>query len=164
MDLYIVRHAWAGHFGDPHWPDDSQRPLSADGRERFARVVARLADSGFSPRIIATSPMARCVETAQLIAEGVSGDPEVVQLEALLPGYDLAALLKWTEDQSAGHNRVAWVGHAPDVGRLAAELIGRTDAWIRFAKGAIAELRFHESPEIGTAELRWLVTARVLGC
>ena len=26
MDLYIIRHAWAGHFGDPAWPDDSQRP------------------------------------------------------------------------------------------------------------------------------------------
>ena len=164
MDLYIVRHAWAGHYGDPQWPDDSQRPLSDEGRKRFARVVAKLVAGEFAPEIIATSPMVRCVQTAQLVAEGVPGDPPVVELEALLPGSDLAGLLRWTDEQAGQYERVAWVGHAPDVGRLTAELIGQTDAWVRFAKGAVAELRFHETAEIGGAELRWLATAKVLGC
>ena len=49
MDLFIIRHAWAWHFGDPAWPDDSQRPLSEEGRRRFARLVHELADRSLKP-------------------------------------------------------------------------------------------------------------------
>lgn len=164
MDLFIIRHAQAGHFGDPQWPDDSQRPLTEDGKERFARVVSRLSKQGFAPEIIATSPQLRCLQTAEILSDGVPGNPEVVKLDALLPGIDLAVLLEWTTKQARRHRRIAWVGHAPDVGRLSAELIGEREAWIRFAKGGIALIRFPGSPELGSGELRWLVTAKVLGC
>jgi phosphohistidine phosphatase len=164
MDLFIIRHAQAGHFGDPEWPDDSRRPLTDEGKQRFAEMVARLAKQGFAPEVIATSPQVRCVQTAEVVGEGVPGDPEVVKLEALLPGIDLAALLDWTTKQARQHRRVAWIGHAPDVGRLTAELIGEREAWIRFSKGAVALVRFPGSPELGSGELRWLVTAKVLGC
>jgi len=49
MDLFIIRHAWAGHFGDPAWPDDAKRPLSDEGRKRFANMVKKLADRGLTP-------------------------------------------------------------------------------------------------------------------
>ena len=39
MFIYIARHAWAHEFGDPRWPDDSQRELEVDGAERYMRVV-----------------------------------------------------------------------------------------------------------------------------
>ncbi len=44
---------------------------------------------------------------------------------------------------------------------LAAALIGANGGSIRFAKGSVAAMRFHGVPEIGNAELRWLVTARM---
>ena len=164
MDLYIIRHAQAGHFGDPNWPDDSKRPLTDEGRDRFARMVEKLAKREFDPEVIATSPAVRCLQTAQVVAEGVPGDAEVVELEALLPGNDVRALMEWTTRQSRKHRRLAWVGHAPDVGRLTAELIGDRTTWVRFAKGTIAAVRFQGPPELGGAELRWLVTAKMLGC
>ena len=40
MLLYIVRHAYAGQHGDPHYPDDSLRPLTKRGRKQFARETA----------------------------------------------------------------------------------------------------------------------------
>ncbi len=164
MDLYIIRHAWAGHYGDPQWPDDSLRPLSDEGRQRFAQMVHKLVKRGFAPELIATSPMLRCVQTAELAAEGLSGNAEVVELDELMPGGDLETLLSWTTAQAHQHQQIAWVGHAPDVGRLAAELIGDPDRWIRFAKGAVAAIRFDGLPRIGHGELRWLVTAKVLRC
>lgn len=164
MDLYIIRHAWAGHYGDPQWPDDGQRPLTDEGQARFAEVVARLVERGFAPQLIATSPLVRCRQTARIAAEGLPDDPQVVELDELMPGSDLEALLRWTAKQAGEYDRIAWVGHAPDVGRLTAELIGEPDGWIRFAKGAVAAIRFEESPEPGQGELRWLVTAKLLGC
>jgi len=164
MDLYIVRHAQAGHYGDPQWPDDSERPLTKEGKKRFAEMIERLARRDFAPEIIATSPMVRCRQTAELVAGCVPGDPEVVPLDALLPGADLEALIAWTSARLDAAREIAWVGHAPDVNRLVAELIGEGEAEIRFAKGAIAAIRFHGPPEIARGELRWLVTTKILGC
>ncbi len=162
MFIYIVRHAWAGHFGDPEWPDDTKRPLTAVGRVRFASVVNRLVKRGFAPQRIATSPMARCRQTADIIAAEVSGEPAVVALDALLPGSDLAALLRWTTEQN-GEN-VCWIGHAPDVAYLAAGLVGDPTAHIRFAKGACAAVRVEAETHEGTGRLCWLATPKLLGC
>jgi len=164
MDLFIIRHAWAGHYGDPDWPDDFQRPLTEDGKRRFARVVEALAQRDFRPQIIATSPLVRCRQTADIVAEGISGVPEVVELGALEPGGDLQALLSWTTGQAGQYERIAWVGHAPDVGRLTATMIGDPGGWVRLAKGAVAAIRFDDMPDVGSGELRWLVTAKLLGC
>ncbi len=164
MDLYIVRHAWAGHFGDPQWPDDGQRPLTEEGRQRFAQVVAALADRGFAPEIIATSPLVRCVQTAQIILDVLPGNAELVELDELAPGSDLTSLMEWTAIQEGRCRQVAWVGHAPDVGRMTAALVGGTEGWVRLAKGGAAAIRFFGLPAVGDGELRWLVTAKMLGC
>lgn len=164
MILYIIRHAWAGHYGDPEWPDDFERPLTEAGRQRFARMVEILIGRGFEPEMIATSPLVRCRQTAEVVARQVSGEPELVESDALAPGSDLEALLAWTTGDAGECAEVAWVGHAPDVGRLTAELVGEEGGWFRFAKGAVAAVRFEDSPRVGEGELRWLVTAKVLGC
>ena len=164
MDLFIIRHAWAGHQDEDRWPDDRKRPLTEEGRERFRQVVEKIARRGFAPQIIATSPMVRCRQTAELAAEGVAGRPEIVELDELLPGGELDSLVAWTVRQSRQYHQVAWVGHAPDVSHLATEMTGGGDSWLRFAKGAIAAIRFDGLPHRGSGVLRWLITAKVLGC
>ncbi len=164
MDLYIIRHAWAGQYGDPNWPDDTQRPLTKKGRKRFAAMAAVLSRCGMAPSLIAASPMVRCRETAEILAGALIERPGVIERDELLPHGDLESLLKWTAQQASDHSEIAWVGHAPDVGQLTAALIGQANAAIRFAKGAVAALRFAGAVEIGGAELRWLATARLLEC
>jgi len=164
MDLYIIRHAWAWQYGDPQWPDDTQRPLTKKGRKRFAAMATALSRRGPAPSLIATSPMVRCRETAQILAEALGSSPQIVDRDELLPHGDLQSLLAWTAQQGGEHSEIAWVGHAPDVGQLTAALIGQSGASIRFAKGAVAALRFSGPIEVGAAELRWLATARVLDC
>ena len=173
MILYIVHHAWAGHFGDPQWPDDFQRPLSESGVERFGPFVEKLAARGFLPQVVGTSPMVRCRQTAEMVAEGVdkagaaTGSEhraELVELDALMPGGSFDELMAWTAEQSRHHQQIAWVGHAPGIGRLAAVMIGSSDGWIRFAKGAVAAVQFEAEPRPGEGELRWLLTAKMLGC
>ena len=134
MDLYIVRHAWAADRDDPQWPDDDLRPLTEDGKERFAQMAAKLVDRGMKPELIATSPLVRCVETARLLA-AAAGKAEVVELDELRPGSDLDGLLRWTVRQARKHQQIAWVGHAPDVNRLAAAMIGDGDRLDSFCEG-----------------------------
>ncbi len=164
MDLFIVRHAWAHQRGDPRWPDDSQRPLSDEGRERFVRMVELLSQRGFAPELVVTSPFVRCWQTAELLAEHTAGHAQIVARDELAPEGDWEKLLAWTAQQAGELNHVAWVGHAPDVNQMVAELIGGGRAWVRMAKGSVALVRFHGTIERGEGELRWLATAKLLGC
>jgi phosphohistidine phosphatase len=164
MILYVIRHAWAEEVDQTRWPDDRGRPLTKDGRKRFAAVVERLAKRGLAPQRLVTSPLVRCVETAKIVAAGVSPQPDVVQHAGLAPGSDLPALLKWMKTETRRCEQVAWVGHAPDVGHIAAALIGDGSAAIEFSKGAVAAIEFDGMPAVGAGVLRWLVTAKLLGC
>lgn len=163
MYIYIARHAWAGERGDPRWPDDSLRELTGEGIARFTKVVKLLADRGFQPARIATSPYARCRQTAELIAKYTDGKPPIDQLDALEPGSEIDLLIEWSRQHAEANQDTCWVGHSPDVERLAAELIGDGAARIRFAKGAVAAIRFEAEINIGAGELNWLATAKSLG-
>jgi phosphohistidine phosphatase len=163
MFLYIARHAWAGERGDPRWPDDSLRELTADGIARYTKVVKALADRGFAPNRIATSPYTRCRQTADIIARHVNGEPGVDELDALEPGSELEPLLEWSQKHAWQNQNICWVGHSPDVERLTAEMIGNGAARIRFAKGAIAAIRLEAEIYAGAGEISWLTSAKILG-
>ncbi len=163
MFLYIARHAWAGERGDPRWPDDSLRELTSDGIRRYTKVVKALAARGFQPDRIATSPYARCLQTAEIIAEHIAGKPTIDELTALEPGSDLFSLLEWSNKHSQSGGNLCWVGHSPDVESLAAGLIGNHEARVRFTKGAVAAIWFESEIEAQAGELYWLATAKVLG-
>jgi phosphohistidine phosphatase len=161
MFIYIARHAWAGERGDPRWPDDSLRELTPEGIERYTKVVKALADGGFEPQRIATSPYTRCRQTADIIARYVTGKPKIDELHALEPGSELAPLIDWTSKQKG--QDVCWVGHSPDVDELAATVLGDRSAGIRFAKGAVAAIGFGDEVDAGSGQLYWLATAKLLG-
>ena len=156
--LYVVRHAVAeeGSAGVP----DTERRLTPKGRKRFARMVERLISRGLGIDLIATSPLVRCRETAEILAAGLGGSPRVEVVAALAPGSDWQSLVDWTVQQDAG--RVAWVGHAPCVGRLVAVSIGDASAAVRMSKGAIAAIALDDGPG-QPGELDWLVTPELLG-
>lgn len=158
--LYIVRHAWAEEPGEAY-PDDSLRPLTKAGRKRFRKFIKQLAKRGFNPRYVAASPLVRCRETAEIIAAETPNEPQITELDALAPDSSLEPLIAWTRLQTEGD--VAWVGHAPDVGQLTASLIGEPRMGLHFAKGAIAAIEFDHEIAAGQGQLRWLITADVLG-
>jgi phosphohistidine phosphatase len=162
MILYIIRHAWAGEHDADRYPNDDLRPLTADGKKRFAKMLDRLDDAKIRPTWVATSPLVRCRQTADLLARQLPDPPEIMELVALRPDSDLGEILAWTGRRK--DEEIAWVGHAPDVSDLAAALIGDGSASIRFAKGAIAAIRFEGPVERNAGQLMWLATAGLLGC
>lgn len=156
--LFVVRHAVAEDEG-PGGLDHARR-LTPKGRRRFARMVRRLAERGMQVDLVATSPLVRCRETADILAAELVGGPRVEVVEALAPGSDWQTLVEWTVEQDAAS--VAWVGHAPCVGRLVALSIGDGSAAVRMTKGAIAAIALDDGPG-QPGELDWLVTPDVLG-
>jgi phosphohistidine phosphatase len=162
MRLYIMRHAWAEEPSDFRYPDDSQRPLTDDGRRRFRRVAAKFVERGVRPTQIASSPYLRTMQSAEILAKELDGKVNVVEQPALAPGAHLESLLAWSAQFEDAE--IAWVGHMPDVGGLTSQLIGAATNRIGFSKGAIAAIDFDGKPEIGRGILCWLITAKMLGC
>lgn len=156
--LSIIRHAWAEDPGPG--VDDAARRLTKRGRKRFARFVRRLAEAGFGVDLVASSPLVRARETAGILVEELAIERPVAIVDGLAPGSDWQALVEWTIQQDAA--RVAWVGHAPCVGRLAALTIGDGTAAIRMSKGAVASIRLDDGPG-QPGELEWLATAALVG-
>jgi len=155
--LSIVRHAWAEDIAAGG--DDFSRPLTKKGRKRFARFIAHLRDGGMQLDLIATSPLVRARETAEIMGEVFGIESRIEVVEALAPGSNWQTLVEWTIQQDAAH--VAWVGHAPCVGRLVALTIGDGSAGIRMQKGAVAAIRLDDGPG-HPGELEWLATAGVV--
>lgn len=155
--LYIVRHAVAEDVSETG--DDASRRLTKKGRKAFVRLVRQLRSAGLEVDLIATSPLVRTRETAAALAEELAeelGDrPPVEPVDALAPGSDWRALVEWTARQDA--TSVAWVGHAPCVGRLVALAIGAGAAGVVMRKGAVASIRLPAG--IGQpGDLEWLAT------
>jgi len=149
--LYIIRHAVAEDVAADG--TDGSRRLTPKGRRRFSRLARRLVRCGIDVDLIATSPLVRTRETADLLAAVLPNQPPVAVVEALAPGSNWHAIAAWTQAQPA--RRVAWVGHAPCVGRLVARAIGDGTASVAMDKGAVASISCGDGLE-QAGVLEWL--------
>jgi phosphohistidine phosphatase len=161
MLLYIVRHAYAGERGDPRYPDDSLRPVTKKGRKQFDRLVKRLVKRGLAASVIGSSPYMRCMQTAEVLADRLEESVPVQAVEAFAPGCQVDGVLAWAKQ--CGAQKVAYVGHAPDVDLIAAALLGAADESVHLAKGAIAAIELTDELAAGKGALRWLVTPKLVG-
>jgi phosphohistidine phosphatase len=106
--------------------------------------------------IVATSPLPRARETAEILAN-VFGSTDPENLDMLAPGVDAKAVLRWLGEQRATAT-VALVGHEPDLSRLAALLtLGSPSAAITMKKGAVCSIEFDGRPATGAGTLVFLM-------
>lgn len=160
MLLYLVRHAIAEDRGEA-WPDDTLRPLTAQGRARMERQVKGLVAIGVQIDEILTSPLVRARQTADILAHGLPGRPRVRDFPPLEPGRRpkdaMAALGDFSRRKS-----LALVGHEPGLGELAAALIGLR-APLELKKGAVVLIEAPMMPPAAASgALRWFLTPRIL--
>jgi phosphohistidine phosphatase len=159
LELYLVRHAIAAERGD-EYPDDSKRPLTSQGMSRFRREAKALDGLGVSVALILTSPLARTRQTAEILAESVKSKPSIVATDALAPGGTAAAVIQEV-GKHARKGNVALVGHEPNMGELAARLLGTRRA-VEFKKGAICRIDVAALPPTRPGRLIWFATPRML--
>ena len=159
LELYLVRHGVAAERG-PEFPDDSKRPLTSDGISRMRKEAKALAALGVDFDHIVTSPLVRTRQTADILAQAMPSQPSVTLSDALAPAGTPAAVFQ----ELAKHMRkarIALVGHEPNIGELAARLVGSRTP-VEFKKGAICRIDFEVFPPKGRGHLRWFVTPRML--
>jgi phosphohistidine phosphatase len=157
-ELYVLRHGSA----EPRKKGlaDGDRQLTDQGREKLGLVLARARKLKVAPSVILTSPLARALQTAELVAKTLSPKAKIVQTEALLPGSAPDAV--WNEIRKrAAKGPVLIAGHEPLLGETISFLVGADHGIIDLKKGALACLDVDPKKKRPSVLLEWLITPRV---
>ena len=153
MRLILMRHADAVDSAG----NDSSRTLSDHGWEQARAMGDWLQALGVPIGRAVSSPYPRALETAERVAECQTAPVSVIIEERLAPGMTRetgSALIHefGVEEESC----LLMVGHAPDMDKLAAHLIGAAEGGIAMKKGAAAMLDTVHAG-FGGSTLHWLI-------
>jgi phosphohistidine phosphatase len=148
MRLYLVQH------GDAV-PEqlDSERPLSAAGRQDVEAVARLLARSGIRAERLAHSGKLRAHQTAELLAAALAPDMVLEAMAGLNPSDPVEPMVQriadWTSD-------AVLVGHLPFMGRLVARLVAGDERKpvAAFVPGTVVCL---EKAEAGDWVIAWML-------
>lgn len=136
MELLVIRHAKAEAHGHPQ--GDAARALVPKGEEQAARIGRFLRRTRRLPDVVLTSPLVRAQQTAEGVCAAAELPTPVVQpwlacgLDPESAVRELAAFTRF--------ERVALVGHEPDLSSLIGWLLGSTGATIEVKKASVTGL------------------------
>ncbi|MDE2290842.1 MAG: phosphohistidine phosphatase SixA [Elusimicrobia bacterium] len=163
MLLILMRH---GPAGDREaWAkagkDDAQRPLTKEGRDKTAKAAAGLAKLLKGLDLVATSPLKRARQTADLAADRFPKAERAVfpELSPSRSPVDAVRRLARLDEKA----RVVLVGHEPHLSRLAALLIlGRGASVTGLKKAGAALIEFDGACRPGSGRLTAVLAPKVL--
>jgi phosphohistidine phosphatase len=121
LKVFLVRHGDA----DAEIPEglgDEARALTAKARQTISNHFAALAERFSQVDLVLTSPLVRCVQTAQILSHAVKHEGMLKAHRSLLPDMPVGTLESLINEH-AGENLIL-VGHQPSMGALAAHLLG----------------------------------------
>lgn len=158
MQIYLLRHAIAEEQkpGSP----DRNRALVPEGKKKLKEILrlARQADVAVS--LILTSPYRRARETADLVAELLSTEAEMLEVSSLQPDGDAEAV--WDEVRvHKDVDSIMLVSHEPLLSAIAAYLLNSPAFRIDFKKGALLRIDIESFGPQPHGVLRWMITSKI---
>ena len=160
VELFILRHgkAEARAMGT----NDADRALTGQGREEIKKIGRWTVTMGYTFDIIATSPLKRAMQTAEIIGQTTGQEHTIQAWDLLSPGGDLDALSRQISS-SGGDGSVLIVGHEPMLSIVISRVIsGNAMTSVILAKGAFARIKnvtFHDQL---SGDLHSLITPKQL--
>jgi phosphohistidine phosphatase len=155
MQIYLLRHGIAEEPESGR--SDSDRALTAEGRDKLRRVLKRARSADLSPSLILSSPYKRALETAAIAADVLAYEGEIMRTRALVPEANPADV--WEEIRHRPNERaVLLASHQPLMSALGAFLLSSPALVIDMKKGALVRIdcqRFGPQP---SGILKWMLT------
>jgi phosphohistidine phosphatase len=156
MDLFVLRHGKAGPSSDGS--DDSKRALTGDGKKEIRKIGKWMRRKKFRFEVIATSPLTRAYETAEIVARSLGQKKRLAVWEELAPGGDVDTIC-YHVAQYGEEASVLLTGHEPLLSMLVSRIIAENDtASLILAKGGLAKIRNYSFNKRPSGDLQWLLT------
>jgi phosphohistidine phosphatase len=165
MKLVLFRHGLAGSsekYLQTH-KDDSKRPLTTKGREVSKSMAKNLKVWEPDFDFIVTSPYARAIQTAEVVAQ-VLKISNVLQCSELTPASPILSFVQWLRIHTDEAQSVLVVGHEPQLGRFASWcLSGSAESFFELKKSGIIALETTGLSNLrpASAKLLWQVAPRM---
>jgi len=115
--IYLLRHARALEKNADQ--KDFERELDSTGLQNATRMGINLAEQELALDIIISSPAARALNTATLIAEQLQYDPDRVHTNLNIYEASVRTLLQVINNFKEDWENVLLVGHNPAISYLA---------------------------------------------
>lgn len=158
MHILLIRHGIAedrDRWAKAKHADD-ERPLTKTGRRKLRRVAKGLEKIVPKITLLASSPLARAVQSAQIVARRFPDVP-VLQITHLSPRKPPAGLLNWLQTQPA-HGTIALVGHEPHLSTFAGWMTtGLQESFITLKKGGACLLQIGSELKPARAKIEWVI-------
>ncbi len=156
LRLLFIRHAIAGPARASMRDED--RPLTAEGSQKFRKTARTLARAARKPRAILTSPHLRAVQTAAIAARAW-GRLRPIVVPALAEG-DWPGICRALAPYESG-DTIALVGHESWISEITARFLGsRSHRAFEYRKGGAALIEV-ENLEACKGSLLWFMPPRV---
>ncbi len=157
LNLYFLRHGQAGTRHDWHG-DDSERPLTVEGKKRMKREAAAIGRLALPLEVILSSPLVRAAQTAEIVAKARGLTARLMTDDRLAPGFGPKGLAAIVAEHGDARGLML-VGHEPDF----SETIGQVTGGGRIAmkKGALAYVELEDSASLN-GTLVWLIPPKAL--
>jgi len=147
MFVVLLRHGIAHPRGTK---PEEERDLTEIGHKRMKEVARGLANLFPKAGALLSSPLIRCVQTAEWVEKAYGGKLHIQLRDELRPEGDRAALRKLIDDTHK--QRVIVIGHEPWL----TESIGRPE--LELKKGGCYGIRFTAD----AMQLEWMIPPRAL--
>ena len=163
MELYLIRHGIAQVATSDM--KDEERSLTEDGRKKTQKVAQRLKNLGLSFDLIATSPLVRSQQTAEiLISTGLSSQLE--ECSYLAPEGSIQDwIVQWLMPKNyPSSTRLGLVGHEPCLSNWAEILVWgeAKDSLVLKKAGTIGIETPPNGSLVGRCQMFWLTPPRYL--
>jgi phosphohistidine phosphatase len=157
MRILIIRHGIAEQATQgAKGQDDALRELTKIGKQRMRKAARGLAKVVPSIDRIASSPLTRAAQTAEIIAEQFKS-AKTVQVAALSPRKPPAQLVDWLNAHPADAT-VALVGHEPHLSTFLCWLLtGLQESFVELKKGGMGMIEIASPVTAGRGKLLWLL-------
>jgi phosphohistidine phosphatase len=157
MLIYLLRHAEAEMLA----ASDQARRLTPKGDEQALRVGKFCRRQGIEPAVILSSPVTRAVQTAKLVAKSLP-EAELVEVPWAKCGMDPWAAMDELKAY-AKFPSVMLVGHQPDLGGLAAALLGMPSVHpLRVRKALLIGIDASGGLATGAGTLQFFIPVRLM--
>jgi phosphohistidine phosphatase len=159
MQLLVIRHAIAVEPDEASNDklSDAERPLTRAGKKKMRAAASGLTQVIGRIDLLASSPLVRARETAEIVAAAFDA-MKVGVVDELKPGKPVRRVLQWLQGQPDDAT-IAIVGHEPQLGMLISHLLAgeRKRSFVEVRKGSATLLRFPEQVKAGGAVLQWML-------
>jgi phosphohistidine phosphatase len=158
MELYLFRHGIAENA--PPGRPDSLRQLTQEGRTKSAAVAKMARTAGVDPSLIASSPYARAIQTAEVAAKEFGYRRDVLRLQSLVPHGtpdEVWSDIRGLKEESA----ILLAGHEPLLAHLAAHLLNAPALQVDMKKSAMVRIDVAAFGPLPRGVLRWMIIPKL---